>query len=357
MDPLKLIAGCKALHIPGFDTINENGNGVTVTPLAGGLSNTLYVISVDNVEKTKIVSRLSAHTELPPGSCLLDQYQLMNALPLSLAPRAFGCVDICGHSVSFESFVESHGVLTGTAFRTLEFASEIGIALGKMHRSNSISSFTTPSTLRSRLEMITKIAGTNFVEEANALLPISDGISDSDKEFTSKIFQSQGCCGDSLIIHADSLPGNFLIHKQDESPSVQPYLSLLDFEYSISAPLIEAIGYEIGNAMCEFLYEYDEKDPPGFSKVCESSTYFNSWCNALVNGWARTIAGKSGTYECEVLERVAHAASRKGILQSHLFWASWSFILDNRKQAATVFDYGVFSKERLCRLKEAYNLK
>ena len=350
VDSLSLIAACKSLFIPGFENVLLDGSGVkvSVSPLAGGLSNTLSLLSIQDNSKTKVIARYSAHRELPPGSCLLDQYTLMKSFPVSLdTPQAFGTVDIHGHAVSFESFIESQGTLSGASFRSLEFASEIGRALGRLHCANSIASFHSPPTLRSRLEMVTKIAGQDLEVEANALLILQKGLEISDAEQTAQIFRSRGCSGDSLIIHADALAGNFLVHQEHGKPF---QLSLLDFEYSISAPLIEAIGYELGNAMCEYNYEYDVKEPPGYLNESEEYLPPLSWRTALIVGWASTVGTNAN--ELDVLKRVAHAASRRGMLQSHLFWAAWGRLLDKRKNARSVFDYGKFSKERLRRFKE-----
>jgi len=160
-----------------------------------------------------------------------------------------------------------------------------------------------------------------------------------------------------LIIHADALAGNFLVH-QEQGKLFQ--LSLLDFEYSISAPLIEAIGYELGNAMCEYHYEYDVQEPPGYLNASEEYLPPLSWRTSLISGWASAVGTNAN--ELDVLERVAHAASRRGMLQSHLFWAAWSRLLDKRRQeegganASALFDYGEFSKERLGRFNEGVQL-
>jgi len=130
-------------------------------------------------------------------------------------------------------------------------------------------------------------------------------------------------------------------------------LSLLDFEYAISAPLIEAIGFEIGNIMCEFSINYETKDAPGYLMLPSTTLPPFNWRNALISGWANEVIGPSGTQiQRDCLERVAHIAAKLGMQHSHLFWSSWSRIIaKENKNTSTVFHYETFSIERLARLK------
>jgi len=123
-----------------------------------------------------------------------------------------------------------------------------------------------------------------------------------------------------VFCHNDTQEGNILLIEKDKQPDVM----LIDYEYSS----YNYRGFDFGNHFCEWMYDYSNKEFPGYFHRPEDyptkeqqelfiGQYLRTY-NKLMNILPEEPTDKD-------IQRCIFEANRFALL-SHLFWGFWSIV-------------------------------
>lgn len=382
-----LIEAAVLLRAPGYDDVSGpagcSGTDLAalaadteLVTMAGGMSNAMYCLERKS-SGIKLVTRVVA-AELPPGSNDLDQDLLMRSLASDgreICPASYGVQQTRHGLVRIEQFTKGDTMIV-EQFRQNDTALKMGCVIGTVHSIDPIRSGQLPDKLcaqagRQPNMLVGRLLTYSQAMRGSHATP-SDLHVDWSKEagWMSSLLQAVAhpsqlpaqllppATERTVLVHCDGQPGNWLY-----SGIGSTGLTLIDWEYACFAPFPSGVGFDLGNAMNEYTLNYGVQGKPGFQWTGlreERGLGYPPvhWQRAYIYAWARSAgllpASDAGivvgdmegstqertSISPAVLEqhfpepvlRAAALCGRVGILNGHLFWAMWSFLLGSGRK-------------------------
>lgn len=385
-----LIEAAVLLRAPGYDDVTFSPGDVACRPaqlsalsadtelvtMAGGMSNAMYRLERKSTG-VKLVTRVVA-AELPPGSNDLDQDLLMRSLAAEgreICPASYGVQQTRHGLVRIEQFTKGDTMVVDQ-FRHNDIALKMGSVVGTVHSIDPTRSGELPDKLREQAARQPNMLVGRLLTYSQAMKVSGATPSDLRIEWSkeaawmSSLLQAvahpsqlpaqhlPAATQRTVLVHCDGQPGNWLY-----SGIGATGLTLIDWEYACFAPFLSGTGFDLGNAMNEYTLNYGVEGKPGFKWTGLSEEKGLGyppvhWQRAYIYAWARSAGllpasdagvavgdmegsvGERTSIHTQVLERhfpepVLRAAAmcgRIGILNGHLFWAMWSFLLGSGRK-------------------------